>query len=59
MTVELNLEEISLYQSINSYTLVFRLSEPFSSDCERNLALLEVEVNWCEYGDGGFGGVGG
>ena len=32
MTVELNLEEISLDQGVDSYTLIFRLSETFSSD---------------------------
>ena len=57
MTVELDLEEISLYQGVDSYTLIFRLSETFSSDGERNLALLEVEVNWSEDGDNSFCGM--
>ena len=58
MAVELDLEEVSLDQGVNSYTLILWLSETFSSDGEGNLTLLEVEVDWSEDGDNSFCGIG-
>ena len=49
MAVELDLEEISLDESVDGYALVLRQSESLGGDCQRNLALLEVVVGWGEY----------
>ena len=57
MTIKLNLEEISLDQSINRYTLIFRLPESFSGDSKRYLTLLEVEFFRSPDGDNCFLGV--
>ena len=58
VTIELNLEKVSLDQSINRYTLIFRLSEPFSSDSKRYLTLLEVKFFRSPDGNNCFLGVG-
>ena len=57
MAVKLNFEEISLDQGIDCDTLILRLSKSFCRDCERHLALLEVEVNRSEDGDNSFSSI--
>ena len=57
VTVELDLEEISLDQGVNGDTLILRLSESFSGDGQWHLTLLEVEVSGGEDGHDGFGGI--
>jgi hypothetical protein len=48
MTVELNFKEVTLHQSINGDTLIFRQLITLGCNCQRNLTLLEVEINRSE-----------